>query len=50
MISKWLFIHIPKTGGTFFKNALGIGESDSPVPPAAPTTAQLAGLELGFTV
>ena len=38
MISKWLFIHIPKTGGTFFKNTLGIGESDSPVRPTRPTT------------
>ena len=28
MISKWLFVHIPKTGGTWFKNALGIGESN----------------------
>ena len=25
MISKWVFIHIPKTGGTWFKNAIGIG-------------------------
>jgi len=23
-INKWLFIHVPKTGGTWFKNALGI--------------------------
>ena len=23
MISKWLYIHVPKTGGTWFKNALG---------------------------
>jgi len=26
MISKWVFIHIPKTGGTWFKNAIGIGD------------------------
>ena len=26
MISKWLFIHIPKTGGTYFKNTIGIGD------------------------
>ena len=24
MNTKWLFIHIPKTGGTFFKNSIGV--------------------------
>ena len=28
MISKWLYIHIPKTGGTWFKNAMGIGDHE----------------------
>lgn len=28
MISKWLYIHIPKTGGTWFKNAMGIGNHE----------------------
>ena len=30
MISKWLFIHVPKTGGTWFKNALGISGAIAP--------------------
>lgn len=46
MISKWLFIHIPKTGGTWFKNALGIGDADSLVRPTEPSMDNPTPIEL----
>ena len=45
MISKWLYIHIPKTGGTWFKNAMGFDTHAQTVMHHALDPARLVRIE-----